>query len=130
MPQQTEPGHIRHRMHLFDRRQRMADRIQARGGLDQRGVDRSREWVAEFAALQGRTDDAYAEPLAQDQYIARLGARITQHAIRVHEPNRNQSVDRLGRIDRVTAGDWNASLAANCGTTSKNGAHNRWRNFA
>ena len=54
---------------------------------------------------------AAADPLGQQDDVARLRARVAQHALRVHEPSHSQPVLRFLIDDRVPAGHRSAGFA-------------------
>ena len=48
---------------------------------------------------------ADADRLGQHEHVARLGARVREHAVGVHGPDHRHAVLRLGVVDRVAADD-------------------------
>ena len=56
----------------------------------------------------------------QDEHqVARPGAGVALDQGRIDDPERNQPVDRLQHVDRVTAGDRDARFAADAGAAFK-----------
>src|SRR5436189_34562 len=67
---------------------------------------------AQLALLQRGRQHTHAERLAEDEPVAGARIRIALDALRMHEPERDEAVDRLDRIDRVAARDRDAGRAA------------------
>ena len=68
--------------------------------------------VIEAALLQRGAVNANAKRLAEDEGVARPRADVALQMVRIDGPDRHQAVDRLERIDRVPARNWNAGLGA------------------
>ncbi|MNQ67926.1 hypothetical protein D3C85_824660 [compost metagenome] len=105
---QAETGDVGQRMHAVERRQRDAGRVELGRVLDQLAV----AGLGQLLLLERRRQHAHAQRLAQHQHVARLRVGVAPHALRVHQPHRDQPVDRLDRIDGVAARNGNAGRAA------------------
>ena len=83
-----------------------------------------------FAFFQGGTQDAHAQRLAENQHITRLRRVIALDVVRMRHPHADQTVDRLGRINGMTARDRNACRFAYRCAAGKNVAYGFQRQLA
>ena len=99
MTEQAKARHVRERVHAFDLSEILSDRIELCGRGDQGAV----AICIQPVLLQCGAVDAYAERLGQDQLVADLPCSVGEQFVGMHEAQRDQSVDRLLAVDRVTA---------------------------
>src|SRR5690606_41761631 len=90
------------------RSQAKASGVRPGGAVDHRPVARRRQPLL----LEGRRKDTYAQRLAEDEAVARSGAGVALEASRIDQADRNQAVDRLDRVDGVSASNRDAGGGA------------------
>ncbi len=95
MSEQTESGHVRHRVNL-----------RQLGQLDSRGIELGHGFEhllvrlgTQLAFFERCTHDADAERLAEYQHVACLRAIVALDAVRMHHAQRHEAVDRLRVVD-------------------------------
>ena len=108
MAEQAEAGDIGDRMHIGVPRELRADLVQRRHGADHLGVHVALDEVL----LDGRRIHADTERLGQDHRIARLCRIVAPDVFFATCTDHSETVDWLGAIDRMAAGDGNAGLRA------------------
>ena len=108
MAQQAEARHVRHGMYARHGGDGGAHAVQPGHAVDHDCVIGRGQPLL----LQRRAEHAHAEPLCQDQHVARLRMAVALHAVRMDGAQRHQPIDRLRTVDRVAAGDRDASRLA------------------
>ncbi|EKE17651.1 MAG: hypothetical protein ACD_10C00337G0003 [uncultured bacterium] len=116
MAEQAETRHIGHRMHAVQTGQHRTRRIQLRRAGDHGLVIAG----VQLLLFERGAINADTECLAENQFVARPGGRVAFEMCRVDQPDGNQAINRLDRIDSMTAGNWNPCGPANRCTASKN----------
>src|SRR5437870_12249778 len=106
--QQAEAGDIGQGVDAAHTAERDARCIELCRAGEHRGV----MGVVEAAFLQRGAVNADAKRLAEHEGVARPRADVALQMVRIDGPDRHQAVDRLERIERVPARNWNAGLGA------------------
>ena len=119
MAQQAEAGDVGHGMDAVHGPEGHADLVELGGGGQHGGIARG----VEFALLEGGTEDADPQGLAEDERIAGLGAVVALDPLRGHQTHDRQAVDGLGGIDGVAPGQGNAGIPADGGAPSHDLPH-------
>ena len=115
MPGQSETGHIGQGVHAVQRRQLGPRRIELGGHRKHAGV----AGFVQLFLFERSRQNAHAQRLAQNQPVAHAGIGIALDALGVHQPQSDQPVNGLHRIDGVATGNRDAGRLAHGRTPSQ-----------
>src|SRR5690349_24647408 len=108
MAKQAESGDVGHRVDGIGRAEIDSRRVEFRRAVDQVAIG---GWRQRILSQRGSVD-AHAQRLAQDERIARPRAAVALDAVRMSAADDGETVDWLDRVDRMSAGHWNAGFFA------------------
>ncbi len=108
MADEAESRDVGQRVHRGHRAERDARRVEPRRAREHGGVMRRRK----LSALDRRAVHADAERLAENERVAFSRAGVALEMPGVDNPDGNEAIDRLHRVDRVASGDGNAGARA------------------
>src|SRR5947207_490285 len=108
MPQEAEARYVGQRVDSVEPGQQRAGRVEPRGIGDELTVSLDIDLV--FLHCGG--EDAHAQRLAENELVARFRIAVLLDLAGMHQPEHYQTVDRLDRIDAVSARDRDTGLAA------------------
>src|SRR3954453_14723338 len=120
VPDQAEARYVGDRVDCVHGRKSDARRVEPGRGIDELTVC----CAAQLTLLERGAHDADPQGLPEYHYVTGARTVITRHAIGVHEPKCNETIDRFRRVDGMSTGDRDPGRIAH-GLSTRNHALDR-----